>query len=122
MPLAAFFKKGGEPKSAATKHQGHAFLKANVKLVQAHLEIPFLSSSLLQLPAMVASMPAGKRGGVINANGPLLKTSADQRAHVHFTNGIGSSQITYRSTETFSDVQGIHPSPARPSVIVAAQE
>ena len=46
------------------------------KVVQAALEIPFFSSSLMQLPAMVASMPAGKKVGVITANGPLLKKCA----------------------------------------------
>ncbi len=46
------------------------------KVVQEHLEIPFFSSSLLQLPAMVASMPADKKVGVITANGPLLKKCA----------------------------------------------
>ena len=46
------------------------------KVVQAALEIPFFSSSLMQLPAMVASMPEGKKVGVITANGPLLKKCA----------------------------------------------
>lgn len=46
------------------------------KVVQQHLTIPFYSSSLMQLPAMVASMPEGKKVGVITANGPLLKKCA----------------------------------------------
>ena len=42
-------------------------------VVQAELEIPFYSSSLMQLPAMVASMPKGKKVGVVTANGPQLE-------------------------------------------------
>ena len=43
------------------------------KVVQAELSIPFFSSSLMQLPAMVASMPGNQKVGVITANGPQLE-------------------------------------------------
>ena len=43
------------------------------KVVQAELEIPFYSSSLMQLPSMVASLPGNKKVAVITANGPQLE-------------------------------------------------
>lgn len=47
--------------------------------VKARINVPFFSSSLMMLPMMVHSMPAGKRVGVITANGPqLIKVQAVQ--------------------------------------------
>lgn len=43
------------------------------KAVQAQINTPFFSSSLMQLPMIVESMPRNKKVGVITANGPLLK-------------------------------------------------
>jgi hypothetical protein len=43
------------------------------KAVQARIDTPFFSSSLMLLPMMVQSMPRSKKVGVITANGPILK-------------------------------------------------
>jgi len=43
------------------------------KVVQQELTVPFYSSSLMQLPAMVASLPEHKKVAVITANGPQLE-------------------------------------------------
>jgi aspartate/glutamate racemase len=42
------------------------------KVVQARIDTPLFSSSLMMLPMMVQSMPRNKRVGVITANGPIL--------------------------------------------------
>ena len=44
------------------------------KVVQARIDTPFFSSSLMMLPMMVRSMPKNKKVGVITANGPLLRS------------------------------------------------
>ena len=41
--------------------------------VQERINVPFYSSSLVQLPMMVTSTPKGKKVGVLTANGALLK-------------------------------------------------
>ena len=46
------------------------------KVVQAAINTPFYSSSLMQLPAMVASLPSHQKVGVITANGPQLQKCA----------------------------------------------
>jgi len=43
------------------------------KVVQARIDEPFFSSSLMMLPMMVRSMPRNKKVGVITANGALLQ-------------------------------------------------
>jgi hypothetical protein len=43
------------------------------KVVKEKINTPFFSSSLIQLPQMVASMPGNKKIGVLTANGPLLQ-------------------------------------------------
>jgi aspartate/glutamate racemase len=43
------------------------------KAVQARIDTPFFSSSLMMLPMMVQSMPRNKKVGVITANGPILQ-------------------------------------------------
>ncbi len=42
-------------------------------VVQEQINTPFFSSSLMQLPMMVRSMPRNKKVGVLTANGPLLQ-------------------------------------------------
>ena len=42
------------------------------KVVQAQIDTPFFSSSLMMLPMIVRSMPKNKKVGVLTANGPLL--------------------------------------------------
>ena len=44
------------------------------KVVQARIDTPFFSSSLMMLPMMVRSMPKNKKVGVLTANGPLLRS------------------------------------------------
>jgi len=43
------------------------------KAIQSQIRTPFFSSSLMQLPMIVQSMPGDKKVGVITANGPVLK-------------------------------------------------
>jgi Asp/Glu/hydantoin racemase len=49
------------------------FFGSYQKVVQARINTPFFSSSLMQLPMIVQSMPRNKKVGVLTANGPLLK-------------------------------------------------
>ena len=42
------------------------------KAIQDQINTPFFSSSLIQLPMMVAGLPRDKKVGVITANGPIL--------------------------------------------------
>ena len=44
------------------------------KVVQARIDTPFFSSSLMMLPMIVRSMPRNKKVGVVTANGPLLSS------------------------------------------------
>jgi aspartate/glutamate racemase len=44
------------------------------KVVQARIDTPFFSSSLMMMPMLVQSMPRNKKVGVLTANGPLLKS------------------------------------------------
>jgi len=48
------------------------FFGSYQNVVQARINTPFFSSSLMQLPMMVQSMPRDKKVAVITANGPLL--------------------------------------------------
>jgi len=45
------------------------------KVVQARIDTPFFSSSLMMMPMLVQSMPRNKKVGVLTANGPLLKVA-----------------------------------------------
>ena len=44
------------------------------KVVQARIDTPFFSSSLMMLPMMVQSLPRNKKVGVLTANGALLRS------------------------------------------------
>ncbi len=46
------------------------------KAVQARIDTPFFSSSLMMLPMMVRCLPKNQKVGVITANGPLLSEGA----------------------------------------------
>lgn len=48
------------------------FFGSYQKVVQARIDTPLYSSSLMMLPMMVQSMPRNKKVGVITANGPVL--------------------------------------------------
>jgi Asp/Glu/hydantoin racemase len=48
------------------------FFGSYQNVVQERINVPFFSSSLMQLPMMVQSMPRGKKVGVVTANGPVL--------------------------------------------------
>ncbi len=45
------------------------------KVVQARIDTPLFSSSLMMLPMMVQSMPRNKKVGVITADGPVLSSA-----------------------------------------------
>jgi Asp/Glu/hydantoin racemase len=48
------------------------FFGSYQNVVQERINVPFFSSSLMQLPMMVQSMPRGKKVGVVTANGPVV--------------------------------------------------
>ncbi len=58
------------------------------KVVQDRINVPFYSSSLCQLPMMVASTPSRQKVGVITANGPLLS-----KGGAMFNTGLHPSQM-----------------------------
>ena len=97
------------------------------KVVQAALEVPFFSSSLMQLPAMVASLPEGKKVGVITANGPQLQKcpaiencglSADDKA-----NRLVIQGVTGEAFETMLQMTGrYHPARVTAEIVAAAKQ
>ena len=67
--IASWFELQGV--SAITTNCG--FFGTYQKVVSERVNVPFFSSSLMQLPMVLQSIPRNKKIAVITANGPLLK-------------------------------------------------
>ena len=96
------------------------------KVVQAELNIPFFSSSLMQLPAMVASIRDDQKIAVITANGPQLEKcpaiencglSAEDKA-----NRLVIQGVTGEAFETMLQMTGrYHPAKVTAEIVNAAK-
>ena len=83
-------------------------------VVQERLDIPFFSSSLVQLPTILQCLPKRKKVGVVTANGPILVESPavencgvsvkdkDERVVIQGAEGPEFTKVLHQTGEPFN--------------------